>query len=300
MSTINISDTLHAIPILLNSKKKFVLGWPWGLAWYLLIVGNGFPPLRPTFLLLFSMFFIASSVYIYNDIQDAEMDRENVIKKNRPIASGNIRSETAQILVYMFGFIGLGLAWMVNVNSFVMIFTYFVLFYAYSHPITKLKNRFLGKDFTLVIANPILALAASYAVSNDFSLLALQCSSLTALYVLTQAPIANEASDIEEDIKYGVKSISTLLSWDNKLKLMFLGLIAQMVLLPFIQIQYGVNFMLPVFSIAMLLLVLISSNSLLRVYNLENFNKAHKIGALYQMVLPITFIIISMQVQFFF
>ena len=246
------------------------------------------------------MFFVASSVYIYNDIQDVEMDRENEVKKNRPIASGQVKPETAQILVYIFGVIGLGLAWLVNVNSFVYVLTYFVLFYAYSHPSIKLKNRFLGKDFTLVIANPILALAASYAVSGEYSLLALQCSGLTALYVLTQAPIANEATDLAEDIKYGVKSISTLLSWDSKIQLMLFGLIAQMGLLPYVQLQYGANFILPAFSVAMLLLVFISSYSLLMVYDLDKFNRAHKIGALYQMVLPLTFIMVSMRVPFFF
>jgi len=78
----------RSIPVLLKSKLKYNLGWTWSLALYLLIAGNGFPPIGPTVLILIAMFFVVSSVYIYNDIQDVEMDEENEVKKDRPIASG--------------------------------------------------------------------------------------------------------------------------------------------------------------------------------------------------------------------
>jgi 4-hydroxybenzoate polyprenyltransferase len=300
MSTLDVSGLVKSIPVLISNKKRYVFGWPWGLAYYLLIVGNGFPPIRPTILLILSLFFVAASVYVYNDIQDVDMDRENEIKKNRAIASGQVRIEDARILVYVFGLIGLGLAWLVNIYSFAFIFTYFALFYFYSHPQIRLKNRFLGKDFTLFVAYPILCLAANFAVTNDISLLAVQCSLLTAIYVLTQGPVANEASDIIEDKKYGVKSISTMLNWRSKVQIMILGILAQIVLLPLIQIQYGVNLILPIFSILVLILTLVSSYPLLQQYNLNDYNKAQRISTLYMMVLPITFILLSMRLPILF
>lgn len=300
MSDFNVSRIVRSIPLLLKSKAKFNLGWTWSLATYLLIIGNGFPPIGPTILTLLAMFFVVSSVYIYNDIQDVEMDRENEVKKERPIASGQVRTEDARILVYLFGILGLGFAWFVNIYSFGFIFSYFFLFFVYSHPVIKLKNRFLGKDFTLFIANPLICFAASYAISNELSIIALQCSFLAALYALTLGPIANEASDIVEDVKYGVKSLSTMLSWRSKVRLMILGIIAQLILVPFVQIQYGVNLVLPVFSVAVLLLVFVSSYPLLKTYDLDDFSKVHKIASLHIFLLPFSFIFIAMQLPLFF
>jgi 4-hydroxybenzoate polyprenyltransferase len=51
-----------------------------------------------TFLAFVSFSFIASSVYIVNDIKDAEQDRRHERKKNRPIASGAVPVRHAAIL----------------------------------------------------------------------------------------------------------------------------------------------------------------------------------------------------------
>jgi 4-hydroxybenzoate polyprenyltransferase len=300
MSDNNMVRVLRSIPVLLKSKLKYNLGWTWSLALYLLIAGNGFPPIGPTVLILIAMFFVVSSVYIYNDIQDVEMDKENEVKKDRPIASGLVKSEDAKILVYLFGTIGLAVAWLVNIYSFSFIFAYFLIFFIYSHPKIKLKYRFLGKDLTLFIANPIICLAASYAISNKISVIAFQSSILAATYVFTQGPIANEASDIVEDKKYGVKSLSTMLNWRSKVQFMILGILTQIVLVPFVQLQYGVNLILPVFSIAALLLILVFTYPLLKEYDLNNYNKVFKLSSLHIFILPFPFLFISLGLPLFF
>lgn len=296
----SVVQPVRSILILMKSKIKFIFGWTWIVILNLLIVGNGFPPVKPSLLIVLSMIFLVSSVYIYNDIVDEEMDKENEVKKNRPIASGQVKKSDANKIVYLLGFVGLAFSWFINIYSFSLILIFYILFYLYSYPSIRLKTRFLAKDFTLFIATPLLCLAANYAISDVFSILAFSSSILSALYVLTQSPIANEASDIVEDKKNGVKSISTMFTWENKVRLMILGILFQMILVPIVQLQFGSNLLLPIFSIVMLFMLLRYSYPLLKEYDLNNFNKAHKIGLLYLFTSPITFIVISSGFPLFF
>ena len=289
----NVVQSVRSIPILMKSKIKYIFGWTWMLALSLLIVGNGFPPMMPSISLLLSMIFLSSSVYIYNDIVDVEMDKENEIKKNRPIASGKVKKSDAEKIVYLFGFIGLAISWLVNIISFSFILIFYLIFFLYSYPTIRLKTRFLAKDFTLFIGPPLLCLAANYAISNVFSYIAFSSSILMALYILTQGPAGNEASDIVEDKKHGVKSISTLLSWENKIRLMILGILVQIILVPIVQLQFGSNLLLPIISIIMLLMLLRLQYPLLKEIDSNNFDKTYNIGSLYLFTSPITFILIS-------
>jgi 4-hydroxybenzoate polyprenyltransferase len=284
---------VHSVLILMKSKVIFIFTWTWILALNLLIVGKGFPPLRPSLLLVLSMIFIASSVYIYNDIVDVEMDKENEIKKNRPIASGLIGKRDAQKIVYILGLAGLSFAWFVNITSFSIILTFFILFYLYSYPPIRLKKRFLAKDFTLLIGAPLLCLAATYGISSVFSTLAFSSAILTAIFSLTISPVVNESSDIVEDNKYGVKSLSTLLNWENKIRLMILGIIIHMISMPFILLTFGSNLILPFSSVVLLLILLRFTYPLSKGYELNRYNKAKKISAIYVLTSPMTFIIIS-------
>ena len=300
MSDFNISRIVRSIPVLMKSRVKAIFSWTWILTLFLLIVEGGFPPIRPSLLLILSMIFIVPSVYIYNDIADAEMDRENEVKKNRPIASGLVSKNDAQKIVYLLGFVGLAFSWFVNIYSFSFILTFFILFYVYSNPLIRLKTRFLAKDFTLTIASPILCLAANYAISNVLSPIAIASSAVMAIFFLTQGPVANEATDIVEDKKYDVKSLSTMLSWENKIRLMLFGILLQIVIVPMIQFRFGSNLILPIVSVVMLLMMFRLWYPLLKNYDLSNFNKAHKIVMLYFFIAPITFILLSSGLPLFF
>ncbi len=58
----------------------------------IILVVNGF--------VIFSL--VASCVYMINDINDVEADRNHPVKKNRPLASGSIKIRTAVCLVVLF------------------------------------------------------------------------------------------------------------------------------------------------------------------------------------------------------
>ena len=43
---------------------------------------------------------ISSAIYIFNDLQDVEQDRQHEVKKNRPIASGAISVKLTNIIAF--------------------------------------------------------------------------------------------------------------------------------------------------------------------------------------------------------
>ena len=91
-----LSNRFDLFQFLMRSKIKFIFAWSWTLALSLLIVGKGFPPIMPLILIFLSMIFVVSSVYLYNDIFYREMDKENVVKKNRPIVSARAGEKFAK------------------------------------------------------------------------------------------------------------------------------------------------------------------------------------------------------------
>jgi decaprenyl-phosphate phosphoribosyltransferase len=68
-----------------------------------------------------SFCFIASSIYVLNDILDVESDKKHPTKKNRPIASGRISVKKAIIIMIILLILGLCIALLLN-NLSVLIF----------------------------------------------------------------------------------------------------------------------------------------------------------------------------------
>ena len=75
---------------------------------------------------------ISSAIYVLNDISDVENDRKHEIKKNRPIASGQISFPCAWILLICLTITGFGMSLMINRSSFLLILVYVVINIMYS------------------------------------------------------------------------------------------------------------------------------------------------------------------------
>jgi decaprenyl-phosphate phosphoribosyltransferase len=75
--------------------KNFLVFAPLFFAGQLTNIEN----LTTTLQLFFAFSFLASSVYIINDIADREKDRQHPVKKNRPIASGAISITQAWVIL---------------------------------------------------------------------------------------------------------------------------------------------------------------------------------------------------------
>lgn len=82
--------------------------------------------------LALSFCLISSAIYVLNDICDVKKDRIHAVKKNRPIASGQISLPGAWILLICLTIAGFGLALLVNLSSFLLILVYVVINILYS------------------------------------------------------------------------------------------------------------------------------------------------------------------------
>ena len=102
----------------------------------------------------FAFSFVASFIYIINDIRDVEKDKLHETKKNRPIASGKISIKNASI----FSVIIIGLAIILsifaskNYLSLILIVTYLLINMYYS---------FGGKNIAIV---DVILLAAGFVL----------------------------------------------------------------------------------------------------------------------------------------
>lgn len=87
----------------------------------------------------FAFSFMASTIYILNDIRDVEKDKLHPVKKNRPIASGKVSKGTALIIAIMLLVASLVLNFLASnsISSYIWLGIYFVLNVLYS---CKLKE----------------------------------------------------------------------------------------------------------------------------------------------------------------
>jgi len=120
----------------------------------ILFTGNLFnPELFSRTVLVFIVFcFLSSSSYLLNDIVDAPLDRKHPVKKNRPIAKGDLPVSSAIALSLFLAFLGLGLASFLSLGVFLMGGVFYLLHVLYS---------FLLKKMVLW---DILGIAASFSI----------------------------------------------------------------------------------------------------------------------------------------
>lgn len=84
--------------------------------------------LSKNFIAFISFCFIASSIYVLNDILDIESDRKHPTKRNRPIASGRISKKKAIIIMTVLLLLGLAIALLLqNLSILLFIGIYLII-----------------------------------------------------------------------------------------------------------------------------------------------------------------------------
>ncbi|KTD82995.1 phosphoribose diphosphate:decaprenyl-phosphate phosphoribosyltransferase [Legionella waltersii] len=89
--------------------------------------------LLPAIVASFCFCLIASSVYIYNDIQDRSEDRLHPYKSNRPLASDLVSVEDAIGIMFLLIISGLGIGWLISKSLVIILAIYLLINLAYNH-----------------------------------------------------------------------------------------------------------------------------------------------------------------------
>jgi 4-hydroxybenzoate polyprenyltransferase len=128
--------------------------------------------------LLFS--FVASSVYIFNDIIDLEKDKEHPIKSKRPLPSGKLQVATAFTVSIALAFTGLLIGWIVNVEFGAILLIYIIINIIYT---LKLKETVILDVMTIAAGFVLRVVAGAVLISVPTSEWLIICTVLLSLFL---------------------------------------------------------------------------------------------------------------------
>jgi 4-hydroxybenzoate polyprenyltransferase len=115
--------------------------------------------------------FVASAIYIFNDLCDLKRDQLHPIKSTRPLAAGQIKPTTAKILLIILAILGLGTSLLVSAKLFWLLIVYTLLNLAYSLKLKKIALIDLIVVAAMYLIRIFAGAAAIGVVVSDWLLL---------------------------------------------------------------------------------------------------------------------------------
>ncbi len=129
----------------------------------------------------FICFSLASSaVYVVNDLQDVESDRQHPLKRHRPIAAGRIGSQTAWLLVAALLLLSLPAAFILDQGFGLVLVGYLLLMSAYT---LGLKHLVLIDVFAISAGFVLRAAGGAVAIDVPISPWLYVCTILLSLFI---------------------------------------------------------------------------------------------------------------------
>lgn len=123
---------------------------------------------------------ISSSIYIFNDIRDVELDQMHPIKKNRPLASGKLTRNVALMEMLALVTVSLGIASTLPPLFMVSVITYFILQIIYSLFLKNLPTI----DIIIIATGFIIRVyAGAFVIDAHLSVWFLLCVISVALFL---------------------------------------------------------------------------------------------------------------------
>lgn len=109
---------------------------------------------------------LSSSVYALNDIVDTDRDRQHPLKKNRPLAAGDLSITVAGTVGTILALGGLSLSYYIGLGLFYVALVYLVLNVLYTF---WLKNIVIIDVMSIAAGFVLRALAGAVAINVEFS-----------------------------------------------------------------------------------------------------------------------------------
>ena len=131
-------------------------------------------------LAFFAFSFASSLVYVFNDLIDAEYDRQHPAKKNRPIASGKISSNNAKIIVLILFVIVAALTTQLNWQFNLSLAAYLIINVLYT---VKLKDIIILDLFCIASGFMLRVLAGAFVIDVYVSKWLILTTMFLALYL---------------------------------------------------------------------------------------------------------------------
>lgn len=179
----------------------------------------------PDFLVLIrltvSVYFLALSAYLYNDLTDLDVDQIN----NRDTVSSK-RTNYQEILYATIGFfiVSILLAFSINIQTGVASLASVGLAIAYSHPKTHLKNMFVIKTIVTATGGFTASMMGAFAVQN-ISYLAMMSSLIVFMIYFINGPL-NDIRDLEGDRRGGRKTIPIVIGVKKSFTVIIISIIS--------------------------------------------------------------------------
>jgi 4-hydroxybenzoate polyprenyltransferase len=216
-----------------------------------IIAGKGFPPIIPTMLAIFSTLFITLATYLYNDVIDADMDRESKSsnKEHRPLVTGEVTKKDAYTIIIISSVLGIGLAWFMNRTAFSIALFFWALFMMYSFPLVRFKRLFMVKSLVTSVGPALTLLVGMSSVLGTLYPLGLFTAFVQWTFLFLILPSIADSFDLEEDKKYGMKTIAMVLSWENKARMLISAPLFAMLMSIVAFYVFNLNIVFPILSI---------------------------------------------------
>jgi len=122
----------------------------------------------------------ASAIYFINDIIDYRQDQLHPVKKNRPIASGQLAISTSWIIACLLLASGFGISLSIGLSFLIYFLAYVILNFGYN---LGLKNIVILDVMVLALGFVLRAAAGAAAIAVPISSWLLICTVLLALFL---------------------------------------------------------------------------------------------------------------------